>query len=333
MPLFRSGDVPYFLATSKHFYTIRLFRERVSGGRTALTPGPYETLLSTRRRIGGIIIGDIDRLIGPTAQQMGRFAERMQAQLPSGAVLNHPTRSMRRYELLRNLHARGINSFNVYRLSEAREPSHYPVFVRRDSGHDGAASDPLPGRHALDREIQRMLAQGAPRDAILIVEYLDYQSPDGMFRKYGAYLIGDRFIPFQIEIADKWVVKVPTIVTPETVEEEMAYVGGGADGHEALLRDVFAMANIQYGRIDYTLVDGRPQIFEINTNPVILGPRSKVRERRPIFNHVMPRIRRAFDAIDAVARARSPFGRRRKRWVRGGNVATSGTRAIGGQAT
>jgi hypothetical protein len=304
--------LPYFLATAKHFYTIKLFRSRVTGGQAALTPLAYEDLTTMSRiRPRGMIFGDIDRLTGRMAEKMARLCDRARAGMPVGTVLNHPTRSMRRYELLRNLHARGINSFNVYRLSEAREPQRYPVFLRRDSGHDGAASEPLPDRVAVDREIERLLAAGVPRDDILMVEYLDYRSSDGRFRKCGAYLIGDRFIPYQVEIADKWVVKLPAIVGPETAEEELAYVTG-KHGHEALLRDVFAFANIQYGRIDYAIVDGKPQIFEINTNPVIIGPRSKVRERRAVFEHVIPRIRRAFAAIDTAAAAARPRRRRRK---------------------
>lgn len=305
--------MPYFLATEKHFYTIAPFRARVSGGRDALTPLPYEGLAAvTRQRLKGMVFGDIDRLTGILAQRMGLFADRLHRKMPPGALLNHPTRSMRRYELLRNLNARGINRFDVYRLSEAREPARYPVFVRRDSRHDGPVCDPVFDRASLDREIEKQLARGVPRDDILIVEYLDFRSADGRFRKYGAFLVGERFIPSQVEIADHWVVKLPTIVTPETLEEELAYVHG-SHAHEALLREVFAMANIQYGRIDYTLIDGQPQIFEINTNPVILGPRSKVRERRAIYQHVMPRIRRAFLAVDAVAAATRPRTRKAAR--------------------
>lgn len=304
--------MPYFFATASHFYTIKLFRSRVTKAQAALTPLAYEdltTMSSLRRR--GVIFGDIDRLVGPTAEKMGRLCDRLRAKMPRGSVLNHPTRSMRRYELLRNLHARGINAFNVYRLSEAREPQHYPVFLRRDSRHDGAASEPLPDRAAVDREIERLLGMGIPRDDILMVEYLDYRSPDGRFRKYGAYMVGDRFIPYQVEIADRWVVKLPSIVGPDTASEELAFVTGKHE-HEALLREVFAIADIQYGRIDYAMVDGKPQIFEINTNPVIIGPRSKVRERRAVFEYAIPRIRRALAAVDTAAAAVPPRHRRRK---------------------
>jgi hypothetical protein len=314
-----SGALPYFLATAKHFYTIQLFRERVTGTRALLEPMAYEDIEAGRGlRRRAVIFGDIDRLTGLLAERMARLCDRIRRRRPEASVLNHPTRSMRRYELLRNLHERGINSFNAYRLTEAREPSRYPVFVRRESGHDGAASDPLPDRAALDREIEKLLQLGTPRDDILIVEYLDYRSADGRFRKYGAYLVGTRFIPYQIEISDKWVVKLPAIVTEETIAEELAYVTARGE-HEPLLREVFAMANIQYGRIDYTLVDGRPQVFEINTNPVIIGPRSKLRERRPIFEFAVPRIRRAMKALDDAAAppVRQASGRKVRRKTRG----------------
>lgn len=294
--------MPYFLATGAHFYTIKLFRSRVSGASGALLPLDYEEIgKAGRRKNRGVIFGDIDRLTGRSIERMTRFYNRISKTLPTGAILNHPTRSMRRYELLRNLNERGINGFNVHRLSEARQPERYPVFLRRDSGHDGAATEPLPDRAAVDREIEKMLDAGAPRDDILMVEYLDYRSPDERFRKYGAYLVGDRFVPYQIEISENWVVKLPAIVDSATIAEELAYVTGKHE-HEGLLREVFRIAGIQYGRIDYAMVDGKPQIFEINTNPVIIGPRSKVRERRPVFEHAIPRILRGFKAIDALAR-------------------------------
>ncbi len=46
----------------------------------------------------------------------------------SKILLNHPTRSMKRYELLLALHDVGINSHNAYRLTEGRLPAKYPVF-------------------------------------------------------------------------------------------------------------------------------------------------------------------------------------------------------------
>ncbi|MEX1108888.1 MAG: hypothetical protein WEC00_08265 [Dongiaceae bacterium] len=296
--------MPYFLATKKHFYTIRLFRERVSRGREVLEPLPYEEMTSRkglRRR--AIIFGDIDRLILPAAERMSQNFRNFSRRLPAGAVINDPARVMGRYELLRRLYERGINSFNVYRLSEAREPERFPVFVRRDSEHGGAASDLLHDRAALEAEIERMLAANVPRNDILIVEYLDYRSPDGRFRKYGTFRVGPKLVPAQVEISDKWVIKMPALLEPQVIEEEFAYVSA-KNPHAPLLREIFDMAGIGYGRMDYTLVDGKPQIFEINTNPVIIGPRSKVRERRQTFQKFIPRLVTGFAALDQLVKRR-----------------------------
>lgn len=38
---------------------------------------------------------------------------------------------------------------------------------------------------------------------------------------------------------------------------------------------IFNHANIQYGRIDVGLKDGQIQVWEINTNPVLIGKKTK----------------------------------------------------------
>ncbi|MEX2200108.1 MAG: hypothetical protein WD711_01835 [Dongiaceae bacterium] len=292
--------MPYYLATQKHFYTIRLFRERVSRGREVLEPVSYEEMGKKVFNRRAVIFGDIDRLTIPAVEQMSQHYRRFGNRLPAAALINNPARVMGRYELLRRLYERGINSFNVYRLSEAREPERYPVFLRRDSGHDGANSELLNNQAELRIGIETMLAAGIPRSDILIVEYLDYRSADGRFRKYGTFRIGSRLIPAQVEISDKWVIKLPALLDAATIEEEYSYVSS-KNPHDALLREIFRQAGIGYGRMDYTLVDGKPQIFEINTNPVIIGPRSKVRERRQTFETFIPKIVSGFIALDRLA--------------------------------
>jgi len=49
------------------------------------------------------------------------------------------------------------------------------------------------------------------------------------------------------------------------LEEERAFLDG--DEHVALLRRAAALGAISFGRIDFGLKDGRPEIWEINTNP------------------------------------------------------------------
>ena len=51
----------------------------------------------------------------------------------------------------------------------------------------------------------------------------------------------------------------------EHYDQHLDYVR--TNPHADELRKLFGAANIEYGRIDYTIADGRIQVFEINTNP------------------------------------------------------------------
>ena len=47
------------------------------------------------------------------------------------------------------------------------------------------------------------------------------------------------------------------------------------------MRRVFELANIDYGRVDFGLVGGQPQIYEINSNPDLkLNPKTSPAPRR-----------------------------------------------------
>jgi len=76
------------------------------------------------------------------------------------------------------------------------------------------------------------------------------------------------------------------IATPSVHERHWAAKYGelGAAGKEGYITDldtvrtnpfkehlekVFALANIDYGRVDFGIVRGRPEVYEINTNPMI----------------------------------------------------------------
>ena len=61
---------------------------------------------------------------------------------------------------------------------------------------------------------------------------------------------------------------------------------------------LFDLARIDYGRIDYSVVDGRIQVWEINTNPMILIPRDR---DDPLRFAAHDRFGRAFnDALESL---------------------------------
>jgi hypothetical protein len=80
--------------------------------------------------------------------------------------------------------------------------------------------------------------------------------------------------------------------------------------HEAWIREMFAIAHIDYGRIDYGILNGKPQVWEINTNPMITalprelrGPRPELpkdieQQREQNRTHFHTNFRAALQAID-----------------------------------
>ena len=108
--------------------------------------------------------------------------------------------------------------------------------------------------------------------------------------------------------SDGWFVKGRTrIVSKAIVDEEQRYVE--ENPHAEVLRERFALANVEYGRIDYGFVNGRLQVYEINTNPTIVGGRAGARktgdQRRPKRRLLTSHLVEAFRDMDAKSPARS----------------------------
>ena len=212
-------------------------------------------------------------------------------------LLNHPIRSMRRYELLRALYNRGINSHNVFRITEGRLPKRYPVFIRGADDHGGAGTDLIHSEPDLMLEIDKLNQQGISREDKIIVEFCDTSDEQGVFRKYSAFIVGDKIIPRHICFSRDWQIKYPDLSNPEFIEEEYEFVTRTA--HEASLKKIFAIAGITYGRIDYGIRDNTIQVWEINTNPRLASfVSAEIPARQTIHDIFVERINRAFETLD-----------------------------------
>ena len=115
-------------------------------------------------------------------------------------------------------------------------------------------------------------------DKLLAVEYLTYGRTDGLFVKYSMMRIGDEVVPRHVLFSHEWVLKDPDMVDDRLMLEEDLYVRESP--HRLAVLDIFQRAGIDYGRIDYTLANGRIQVFEINTNPIVLLGIPKLAPRR-----------------------------------------------------
>lgn len=257
-----------FITTRGHAYTL----EQVAKARAAprIQVLDYDRLIRSRRfaRVPHVFT-DLDRLSAFDLELAALIHHRLAARrIP---VFNDPARVKTRYALLRALHAEGVNDFNAYRIDEGVRPARYPVFLRRDSGHGKPQSGLLPDWDAARTAIDAALDKGIPASNLILVEYAAEPARPGLFRKLALWRVGERFAG-AVSVHDKqWIVKY-------------GYVGAGTEDLYAedlrMIREnpfadslgkAFEIAGIEYGRADFGLVGGRPQVYEINTNPTTHG--------------------------------------------------------------
>lgn len=211
------------------------------------------------------IFTDLDRL-PLTSLQMA--AQRYRQLRAAGlTVLNDPARTMKRFGLLRALNRSGINDFDAYSLESLGQPKRWPVFLRIEGDHERPLSGLLNSSEELDKTVQSLVNSGVPRSALIIIEYAAEPVAPGLFRKLSVFRIGDQMLGYTCVHDNQWLVKYGKkgIATEEMYEEEYRFVADNPFG--PTLRKVFDLAGVEYGRADFGLVDGKPQIYEINTNP------------------------------------------------------------------
>lgn len=200
-----------------------------------------------------------------------RMADRIQqaARAAGLAVLNPALEVLRRYELLRKLHGMGYNSFRVARGDEPADGLRFPVFVREADEHTGSLTPLLSDRDALRSALRYLRMRGLARRQLLIVEFCETVDGDGQYRKYSFSRLGASFFPRYLHQGRGWINKDRTrTATIEAAREEMDYLNTNPHGEWA--REMFELARIDYGRLDYGVQQGRPQLWEINTAPVLV---------------------------------------------------------------
>jgi hypothetical protein len=258
---------------------------------------PYEDLFRMAKLPAGTyIFSDLDRLTPAQRATASEVCDQLSTS-GSATVLNSPLHTLRRYDLLRVLHEKGVNKFGVHRLAKTRSVERFPVFLREESGHRASLTPLLSTQDELDKAIVRTLVQGHnPRD-LLIVEFCDTSAGSGLFRKYAAFIVGERVIPRHILIGRNWILKYPEEVDEQQIEEEKQFLNHNP--HEPALRAIFKTARVDYGRVDYGLLDGTPQVWEVNTNPVVLMlPHIYAANRIPAQEIFAERVLSAFEALD-----------------------------------
>jgi len=232
---------------------------------------PYETFFRKKYLPAGTyFFSDLERLSALEAETAAIVWRELRSQWAEEIrLLNHPTISLSRFELLRQLFNEGINDYNVYRMAGDSLPHRFPVFLRNVNEHEGPYSELLSTPQELHDAIQRLDENGKSRENKMIVEYCDTSDKNGLFRKYSCFNVSGLIIPRHIYFGRNWMLKYPDLFESEIIQEEIDFMQ--MNPHEAQLKKIFALAHIDYGRIDYSIKHGQIQVWEINTNPHIAG--------------------------------------------------------------
>ncbi|MFA6154663.1 hypothetical protein [Mesorhizobium sp.] len=262
----------YYLCRRQHAYTIGVLLGYYNHGLGDLIRIiPYERLSDLSLIAPGtFIFTDLERLTPDELLTATALHKTIALQDDSLLLLNDPASVPRRFDLLRRLKAAGLNDFDVHRLGERGAIRRFPVFVRWENQHEPPLTGLLDNAQALETAIAALPEATRRNPDLMIVEYGTAPAPDGRFRKYSAFKVGDAIYPQHCFTSRGWYIKFSEAILGEAERaENRAYVE--ENPHVAQLERIFELADIDYGRIDYGIVDGRVQTFEINNNPTVMS--------------------------------------------------------------
>ncbi len=222
--------------------------------------------------VGTYLFGDLEIATQEQLRLLARVCDALERDGRS-RLFNHPIRAMGRYDLLTTLARDGINDFRAFRIDELPRDLRFPVFLRIESDHWGSRTPLIETWRELDAWlVKAALGDGNP-ERLLVIEFCDTSDRYGLYRKFSAFCIDGDIVPRHVHFSRNWMLKMADLATPETLEEERRYMDDVPLKNE--IRAIFRLANIDYGRIDYSFQDGRIQVWEINTNPTFTIPEAE----------------------------------------------------------
>ena len=258
-----------FVLTAEHLYTLRGAVKELPAVNVSVIS--YEELFAMRSHPRATyVFTDYDRLPMWRVREAAALYRRLR---DSGfRVLNDPARIPSRYGLLRRLHDNGINDFTAYRVEEGVVPRRWPVLLRSEGDHDPPFRELFHSWDEVKHAIDGAVTAGMPLASLLMVEYAAEPVRPNLFRRLSVYRVGDVWFGATCVHEGTWLVKggVLGIATPELYDDELRIVRDNP--FRAAVEPAFALAEIEYGRIDFGLVGGKVQIYEINSNPTISFP-------------------------------------------------------------
>lgn len=268
----------------------------------------FEQLPAMRRfEPGTYVIAGIDQAEPAMKELIVSLCDQLDA-AGGSRILNWPSRTLGRFELLKRLHAAGRSDVGVARGSEDLTGLRYPVFLRSEREHIGNVSPLLRTPADARNAVGAALVEGYSLRDLMVVEFCSTADANSVYRKYAAYNVGGRILGRSLNAGSRWMLKLETSdFTRELVMEDQRYVM--ENPHREQLAEIFALANIDFGQIDYSMKDGRIQPWEINVSPTIgrgvkpggaLGPAELQPIRSETREYFFDRFREAWMELDSM---------------------------------
>jgi tetratricopeptide (TPR) repeat protein len=196
-------------------------------------------------------------------------------------------------------------------LADARLPP-LPFLARRAGFHNGDEFVAVER----DVELQSFVARDLTAD-YYVIEYLDYRSADGFFRKYRFFFVDDAILPYHLAIGSDW--KVHHVKTDMAShdwmkQEEEAFLRDPArvfnPNQMATLRAIRSAVGLEFFGVDCAIDrEGKVVVFEANAtmlvhdnNPAFPYRNGYVRRIKSAFNDMLLRCCAAAAAVRALRR-------------------------------
>lgn len=260
----------YYVCHKKYAYTLAVFfgyfRHDLADRLRFLS---YEDFFQIDRFVAGVFIfTDFDRLDDCQLKRAQDRAAILEQAAPTVIIFNHPNRFLGRFDLLQALHQLDDKAPATCRLADWKQIRNFPVFIRGERDHLPALSGLIDTATELETTAKRLLCEHSNVDDLMIIAFQNKPNSEGYFEKYGAFRVGDAIYGQHLFQHQSWWVKENAAGWNDVqLARNFDYIR--QNPHAEMLMPYFKAAGIEYGRIDYGLMDGRIVVFEINTNPVV----------------------------------------------------------------
>ena len=100
----------------------------------------------------------------------------------------------------------------------------FPAFLRIENDHEGNRTEVLENQGQLEQNLQSLKSQYKELNDWLITEFCDTRDPDGIFRKYSAFMVNGNIVPRHLFFSRKWCQKRKDLAESFQREEELSYL-------------------------------------------------------------------------------------------------------------